>query len=557
MTHTWEKSYPKDVKWNSNIEAKTVPTILDYAVSNFPDKDAIDFLNKKYSYKQLGELVDIAAKSFRELGIKKDSKVGIFLPNCPYFVISYFAILKAGGVVVNCSPLYSEEELEYQLKDSDTEILITLDINLLYPKANSILNKAKSDKDSKLKKLIICSLQEALTFPSNILYPIFKAKDKAKVNYTEEQLSWNDFLKIGEESNQKLQNKISPDDTAVIQYTGGTTGVPKGAELTHANIYINAVQCKEYAIRYPDGEGAMLTCLPLFHVFAMTTAMNLGILTASTLILHPRFEVDKVLKDIHKKKPTGMPGVPAMYNAINNFPDVNKYDLTSLKICVSGGAPLPIEVKKKFEKITSCTLVEGYGLTETSPVVALNPIDKEPKEGSIGLPFPDTEFFIEDMENPEQYLGTGERGELCIRAPQVMKGYYKRPESTAKVMNKDNIMKTGDVAIMDEEGYFFIVDRIKEMIISGGFKIYPRHVEEVLYEHPAIMEAAVIGVDDSDRGQKVKAVVSFKEGKSTTKDALIGYMERRLAKHEIAREIEIMDSLPKSPIGKILKKELS
>lgn len=555
MTHPWEKSYPENISWNANIKPKPLPSILDDAVTKFPDHTAIDFLNKTYSYKEVGYLVENVKNSLIKLGVKKGTKVGIYLPNCPYFVISYFAILKAGGVVVNYSPLYSESELEHQLEDSNTEILITLDVKLLYPKAKNLLDKSIANNKN-LKKIIICRLQDALPFPKNILYPLFKLKDKSFASYNENIVKWNDLVKP-EEKSPSPNIEIDPEDTAVIQYTGGTTGVPKGAELTHKNIYINTLQCKIFVIDYPDGTGSMLTVLPLFHVFAMTTAMNLGISTASKLILHPRFEIQKVLKDIHDKKPTGMPGVPAMYNAINNFKELEKYDLTSLKVCVSGGAPLPVEVKKDFEKLTKCNLIEGYGLTETSPVAACNPPNGVNKEGSIGLPLPDTEILIEDMEKPGSYLGEGQKGELCIRGPQVMKGYYKHKQETDNVMNKNDILKTGDVAMMDEDGYFFIVDRLKEMIICGGFKVYPRHVEEVLYQHPAILEAAVIGVPDKEKGQKVRAYIVFKKDVVVSKDDIIEYCREKLAKHEIPKEVKIRNSLPKSPIGKILKKELA
>jgi long-chain acyl-CoA synthetase len=550
----WLKNYPKGVDWNAQIEPKPIFALLDETAAKFPDNDAIDFEGKTLTYIELAQQVEYAARAFTDIGVKRGIKVGIFLPNCPQFIIAYFGILKAGGTVVNCSPLYSEAEVEFLAKDSDAEIIVTLNLKLLYPKARNILEKSFKS-GSKLKKLIVANLPEVLPFPKNILFPIAKRKDIAEVVNNLSVVNWADFMESGKRSNTKIYLNIDPEETAIIQYTGGTTGTPKGAELSHKNVYVNTIQSKLYIRTCDDGVGVMLTVLPLFHVFAMTTAMLYGIATACKIILHPRFDPDKVLKDIEKKKPTAMPGVPTMYNALNNHPDIGSYDLKSLQMCISGGGPLPVEVKKKFEELTGCVVIEGYGLTETSPVATANPVNGVNKPGSIGMPLPATEILIEDMENPGKYLGIGARGELCIKGPQVMKGYYKRPEATTECL-KDGILKTGDVAIVDEDGYIFIVDRLKEMIISGGFKIYPRHVEEVLYQHPAVLEAAVIGIPDEYSGQKVKAFVVFKKDASCSKDGILSYCRDKLAKHEMPKEIEIRDALPKSPVGKILKKEL-
>ena len=550
----WLKNYPKGTNWNAQIEPKPIFALLDETATKFPDNDAIDFEGKTLTYIELAQQVEYAARAFADIGVKRGVKVGIFLPNCPQFIIAYFGILKAGGTVVNCSPLYSEAEVEFLAKDSDAEIIVTLNLKLLYPKARNILEKSFKS-GGKLKKLIVANLPEVLPFPKNILFPIAKRKDIAEVVNNLSVVNWADFMDSGKRSNTKIYLNIDPEETAIIQYTGGTTGTPKGAELSHKNVYVNTIQSKLYIRTCDDGVGVMLTVLPLFHVFAMTTAMLYGIATACKIILHPRFDPDKVLKDIEKKKPTAMPGVPTMYNALNNHPDIGSYNLRSLQMCISGGGPLPVEVKKKFEDLTGCVVIEGYGLTETSPVATANPVKGVNKPGSIGMPLPATEILIEDMENPGKYLGIGARGELCIKGPQVMKGYYKRPDATAECL-KDGILKTGDVAIVDEDGYIFIVDRIKEMIISGGFKIYPRHVEEVLYQHPAVLEAAVIGIADEYSGQKVKAFVVFKKDVGCSKDEILSYCRDKLAKHEMPKEVEVRDALPKSPVGKILKKEL-
>ncbi|HCR85887.1 MAG TPA: dicarboxylate--CoA ligase PimA, partial [Alphaproteobacteria bacterium] len=539
---------------DEKIEPRPVFDILNQSAARFPSHAAIDFFDKIITFKQLDELVNYFAQVLMNSGVKKGQKIGIYMPNCPYFVICYYAILKAGAVVVNYSPLYSESELKTQVDDSDTEILITLNLKLLYPKAESILKK-NLEADGGLKKIIVADFTKYLPFPKNILFRLFKGKTLSKPAFNNKTIIDFDLLMNVITDIQPKFPDIHPDDTAVIQYTGGTTGVPKGAELTHANIYINTMQSKLFAIRVPDGEGATLTVLPLFHVFAMTTCMNLGLLCGHKLILHPRFEIKKVLQDIQKKKPTGMPGVASMYNAINNFPETKNFNLKSLKICVSGGGPLPLEIKKKFEALTGCSLVEGYGLTEASPVVSCNPPESFSKEGSIGLPFPNTEIFITDLNNPEKFLGVGERGELCIKGPQVMKGYYQRPDATLKCLEK-GMLRTGDVATVDEDGFIFIVDRIKEMVIVGGFKVYPRNMEEIIYQHPSILECAVIGIPDEYSGQKTKVFVVFKQGMEISTEEMMAYFKEHLAKHEVPKEIEFRDSLPKSPIGKILKKEL-
>ena len=547
--------YPPYLKWSDEITPQPVGELLNYAVKNFPYKTAIDFFNKPTGYAELGDKVDEMAKALIKLGVKKDMKVGIYMPNHPCFVIAYFAILKASGVVVNYSPLYSEGELEFQVKDSDTEILITLDLKMLYPKAVNLVKKSQ-DEGGLLKKVIVAKFAEGLPFPTNLFFKIFKWNSLSRIKCNGDTIiSWNKLIKCHCDDEVEFP-EINVEDTALIQYTGGTTGTPKGAELTHKNVYVNAMQSKNFCIRTPDGKGAILTVLPLFHVFAMTTCMNMGIACGRTLILHPRFDIQKVLTDIQNKKPTEMAGVASLFNAINNFPETKSYDLTSLKVCVCGGGPLPIEIKKRFEEISHCALIEGYGLTEASPVVTCNPPEGYNNEGSIGLPFQQTELLIEDIENRGNFLGTSERGELCIKGPQVMKGYYKKPEETTKVLTVDGLLKTGDVAVISEDGYVTIVDRLKEMIIAGGFKIYPRNVEEIIYKHPDVLECAVIGIPDEHSGQKAKFFVVFKKGCTKTSEEMMDYFSKHLAKHEMPKELEFKEHLPKSPIGKILKKEL-
>src|SRR5680860_1412832 len=342
---------------------------------------------------------------------------------------------------------------------------------------------------------------------------------------------------------------------AVLQYTGGTTGLPKGAMLTHKNLYVNAEQCRRWFVDLDEGHETNLGVLPFFHSFGMTVSMNLGVLTGSRILLVPRFELEPVLKLIQDKRPTLFPGVPTMYTGINGYPQVGKYDLSSIKFCISGGAPLPLQVKKNFEALSGCALVEGYGLSETSPVATCNPMTGTSKEGSIGIPFPDTRIEIHSVEDPDQTVPQGERGEICIAGPQVMIGYWNRPEDTDEVFSGE-FLRTGDVGYMDEEGYTFIVDRIKDLILAGGYNVYPRTVEEAIYQHPAVAEVTVIGIPDEYRGESPKAFISLREGQSLEEQELLDFLKDKLSKIEMPREIEFRDELPKTMIGKLSKKEL-
>jgi long-chain acyl-CoA synthetase len=545
--HPWLADYPKNVQWDEPIVAQPLYQLLDNAVERFPQQRAIDFLGKVYLYEELSDLVGAAAQGFVNLGVKKGTKVGLFLPNCPQFVIAYFAILKAGGVVVNFSPLYSSSELEFQLIDSDTEIMVTLDLELLYPKIHKLIGQGK------LRQIVVGTMQEALPFPKSFLFPLLKKKEIVKVKFDDQHIRWSDIC-----DNDAIIDmpEIDPEnDVAVLQYTGGTTGVPKGAVLTHANVHANACQASAWCTPLEDGEGKTLAVLPFFHVFAMTVVMNLAIKRGFEIVLHPRFELKNVLKDIQRKKPNIMPGVPTMYTAINNHPKVKEFDLSSLKVCISGGAGLPLEVKHKFEELTGCSLVEGYGLTESSPVNCCNPIEGLNKEGSIGLPLPQTEILIEDMENKGVFLPANEHGELCIKGPQVMQGYWKRDDATAETI-QDDILRTGDVGYMDEQGYVFVVDRIKELIIAGGYNIYPRAVEEAIYKHPSVLEAAVVGIKDAYRGETVKAFIALKPKHELTDKELKTFLKDKLGRHEMPTHVEFRDELPKTMIGKISKKDL-
>lgn len=543
----WAKSYPATVKWDADLPAKPLYEIFDDAMHRFGDRPCLDFLDKKYTYREVGRMIDHATAGFQALGVKKGVKVGLFLPNCPQHVVCYYAILKAGGTVVNFSPLYSENELLHQIEDSHTDIMVTLNLKVLYPKMQAMLEK------SRLKKLVVGTLPEVLPFPKSLLYPLAKAKDIAKVPDDSRHVSFKELL--NNDATFDTPTIDVNEDIAVLQYTGGTTGVAKGAMLTHANLYANAVQAALWFTMVEPGQERMLSVLPFFHVFAMTVCMNMSVHIGAEIIMLPRFELVPVLKVIDKKRPTMLPGVPTMYTAINNYPELSKYDLTSIKGCISGAAPMPLEVRQRFEALTGCSLVEGYGLTEASPVVCCNPLDGDNKENSVGLPMPQTRVVITDRDDPHKVMPQGEIGEICIEGPQVMKGYWNRPDATKDVLI-DGRLHTGDVGYLDEDGYTFIIDRIKDLILVGGFNVYPRNVEEGIYKHPAVEEVTVIGVPDEYQGQSVKAFVKLKKGENLGADQLVAFLRDHLGKHEIPRHIEFRSELPKTMVGKLSKKEL-
>ena len=543
----WLAKYPENVRWDSEIPEGPLFAILDRAVERFPGHESMDFLGKRYSYAELGDLVARAAAGFRRLGVGKGVRVGLFLPNCPQFVVAYFGILKAGGTVVNYSPLNSEDQLAYQIEDSETDIMVTLSLAALYPKMAALLAR------SRVSKLVVGDLQDVLTFPSNLLFPLLKRGEIAKVPNDHEHIA---FRRLLDNDGKGAPPEIDPRaDIAVLQYTGGTTGVSKGAMLTHANLHANAHQARMWTPDLEPGKERMMGVLPFFHVFAMTVVMNLTIALGGSIVMRPRFELDPVLHDVTKKKPTLFPGVPTMYTAIVNHPRLDKFDLTSIKVCLSGGAPLPAEIKRRFETLSGCKLVEGYGLTETSPLATANPLDGLNKEGSIGLPMPGTSIAIVDKEDPRKLLAQGEDGEICVSGPQVMKGYWGRDEETA-VTVVDGRLLTGDVGHLDEDGYAFIIDRKKDLVLVSGFNVFPRKVEEGIYRHPAVEEVTVIGVPDDYTGEAVKAFVKLKDGAALDAAGLTEFLADKLGRHEMPKHVEFRGELPKTMIGKLSKKEL-
>lgn len=551
----WTASYPPGVDWAMPMPALPLTALLDEAVARHGDRTCLNFLGKATRYREVGQLVDRAARGFQAAGVGKGTRVGLFLPNTPYSVVCFFGILKAGGTVVNFNPLYAERELVHQIKDSGVELMVTLDLKLLHDKMARML------AETPLKRLVIGRMADILPFPKNWLFPIAKRAEIAAIPADDRHLP---FKALIDNDGRPAPVAIDPrEDVAVLQYTGGTTGVPKGAMLTHANLYANTVQCAAWYEakerppgQDPDAQEKLLGVLPLFHVFAMTAVMNFGLRMGAEIVLLPRFELNQVMDTLAKERITLFPAVPTIYTAINHHKRLAEYDLSSIRFCMSGGAPLPLEVKEAFERTTGCTLVEGYGLTESSPVATVNPAVLHPaKKGSIGLPLPGTIIEIVSLEEPRRVLPPGEKGEVCIRGPQVMKGYWNKPAETALTL-VDGRLHTGDVGIMYADGYTTIVDRIKDMILCSGFNVYPRNVEEAIYLHPAVAECVVAGIPDEYRGQTVKAYVRIDDGQTLTSGELIAFLKDKLSPIEMPKVIEFRGELPKTMIGKLSRKAL-
>jgi len=548
-THAWEASYPPGVRWGEAIETQVIQDVLDAGVKRWPDKVMCEFLDKKFTYREIDDMVNRAAKGLKGLGVGPGVHVGLFLPNTPHYIVMFFAILKAGGRIVNYSPLYAPREIVHQIEDSETDIMVTLNLAALYPQVGARLD------DTRLKKIIVCGMPEILPFPKSLLFPLARKKDIAKVPADERHITFKALLQ-NDGVFEPFTVADPDDDVAVLQYTGGTTGVPKGAMLTHTNICSAAEMTDRWTNTVlEEASEVVLGVLPFFHVYAMTVVMLGSVANGTKIIIHPRFEVDDVMRDIGRKKVTAFSAVPTIFNAIINHPEIGKYDLTSLKVCGSGAAPLPVEVLKRFEELTDCRIIEGYGLTETSPSASSNPAVGLRKPGSVGVPMPQTIFEIVDLEDPNKVLDAGEKGEICITGPQVMKGYWKNPQASAEAL-RGGRFHTGDIGYMDDDGFTFLVDREKDMILSGGFNVFPRIIEEAIYEHPGITEVTVIGIADDYRGQAAKAFVVLKPGASLTLDELKEFLADKIGKHEIPTALDIRDALPKTPVGKLSKKEL-
>jgi long-chain acyl-CoA synthetase len=548
--HQWLKNYPKDVDWHARLEPMPLQHLLEKTAAKYGDKICSYFMGRTLTYAEIDALANQVAVGLQKRGVGKGVNVGLLLPNSPTSIIFYYGILKAGGTVVNFNPLYTIEELGYQARDARLHMMVTLDLAAIFPKVERLL------ADGAIPSAVVCPFAQLLPTLKSQLFKLMRKKDVSDWRQSPQIDKIVAYDTLIENDGKPDAVAIEPEsDVAVIQYTGGTTGIPKGAMLTHANLSINTRQSVLWAPSLVDGEERVMGILPFFHVFAMTTVMNFAIEKAAMIILMPRFELAQALDLIRKLKPTVMPGVPTLYNALMTSKSLREGDLASLKFCISGGAPLPIEIKRGFEAASGCALVEGYGLSETSPVATCNPVSGASKEGSIGVPLPGTRISVRSLENPAKEVMLGENGEICIAGPQVMKGYWQRPKETADVMVGE-FLRTGDVGFMDTEGYTFIVDRIKDLIISSGFNVYPRKIEEAIYQFQGVEEVTVVGIPDNYRGEAPKAFIKMRPGATATREDILRFLEPKLSKIEMPAQIEFRDELPKTLIGKLSKKEL-
>ncbi|MEM7192079.1 MAG: long-chain fatty acid--CoA ligase [Pseudomonadota bacterium] len=544
----WLSSYPEGVSWSAPLAPGLVHSLLDDAVARYGSRPCTHFQGKNLSYAEIGALSDRAAKGLSALGVQNGVRVGLLLPNSPTYVVFFFGILKAGGTVVNFNPLYSLEEIASQIQDSGTELMVTLDLELLFQKVEPLL------ADGTLERALVADFAALLPPLKKVGLKLTRKVRRAKISRSRQRGKIVAERKVLDNDGQFERPKIEPDAIAVLQYTGGTTGTPKGAMLSHANIFINTQQVKLWGQRPADAEDRILGVLPLFHVFAMTTVMTFGIANGMQLILMPKFELGPTLKLIGALRPTVMPGVPTLFQAMLHHHHIEDYDLSSLQFCISGGAALPMEVKRGFEKLIGGSLVEGYGLSETSPVATCNPFSAF-KDASIGLPLPQTDISIRSLKDASNEMPQGEPGEICIKGPQVMSGYWNKPDETRTAFTGE-FFRTGDVGYMDEDGFIFIVDRIKDMINCAGFKVYPRRIEDALYEHPSVAECCVVGIPDSYKGEAPKAYVRLHHDSVATAVDLMTFLRPKLSKLELPAAIEFRDELPKTMIGKLSKKAL-
>lgn len=540
----WQKYYDEGVPATLDYPDLNMFQVFESAVQRNPGGTATLFFGAEKTFQTLDREVDQFSRGLAALGIGKGDRVALVLPNLPGYPLAHLAALKLGAVVVPTNPLYVERELRHQLNDSGARAVVIFD--------QLFFRLEKVRKETAVENIIVMSVKDFLPRLLGILYGL---KNRSPVEEDQENgiYLFSRFRK--RQFPPHSAEEVAPEDTAILLYTGGTTGVSKGAELTHRNLVVNVHQTRAWLWSMEDEKETLLCVLPFFHSYGMTTGMHLAILSRSAMLLLPRFELTDVAKQIKKHRPTIFCGVPSMYNAINRYEKLSEQDVSSIRLCISGGAALPVEVQRRFEQKTGGKLVEGYGLTETSPVAAVNPTHGHRKSGTIGIPVPNTDARIVEPETGEG-VPDGEVGELALRGPQVMKGYWNMPDETAKVL-RNGWLHTGDMATVDEEGFITIVDRKKDVIISAGMNVYPREVEEVLQQHPAIMEAAVVGEPSRVREEVVKAFVILEEGAELSKAELIVFCRDKLSKYKIPRKVEFVEELPKSALGKVLKRELT
>ena len=547
MERPWAKHYTDTVPGSLVYPHIPIDQMLANSAKAFPENSALIFGGMRMTYRELDRLADSCARGLFALGIRKGDRVALLLPNCPQMVISFYGVFRLGAIAVPLNPQYQERELAYQIENSGAETLIALD--MLYPPVSAVLHRTN------LKRCVITSIKDFLPPLKKMLYPLFQKSGGQRVTERKDirTIPFKDLLSGGTAALPAPD--ISPGDVAILQYSGGTTGVSKGAALTHGNIVSNTHQTVSWYSIIRRGQEVILGLLPLFHTYGIAVCMNLAIATGSCLVLIPRFAQKDLLKAIQEYRVTFFPGIPGIYAALNNYKEIGKWDISSVNYCVSGSAPLPLAVSEKFEHLTGGIILEGFGLTEASPVTHSNPVHRARKIGSIGLPLADTDCKIVSLEDEVTEVAPGEAGELCIKGPQVMQGYWNMPSETALAL-RGGWLYTGDVARIDEDGYFYIIDRKKDMIISEGFNVYPNEIDEVVLQHPKVSDAAAIGVPDRLRGEKVILYVVVKEGEDLQQDEILGFCREHLAKYKIPRKVEFKKELPKTAVGKVLRRVL-
>lgn len=547
----WWRMYDPGVPAAVEVPDVPLPALLSASAARVPDRPAIRFFGRSISYRELDEAVNRFANVLIGLGVGKGDRVALFMPNCPQMVIAYYGGLRAGAIVVPCSPLYVESELEHQLADAEPTVIVSL--SALFGRVQAVRARLPS-----VRHVLVTNIKEYFPGRLRLLFTLAKErKDGHHVQLPSDgQTSWW-ARTMARTPSSDPHVPVSADDLALLQYTGGTTGLAKAAMLSHRNLVANTLQVRAWFsnLADPDGADTVMGVLPLFHIYAMTTVMNFSIAGGGTMVLQPRFVLDDVLKGVHREKPHIFPGVPTMYMALNAAPNLARYNLHSLKGAISGAAPLPREVQARFEELTGAQLVEGYGLTEASPVTHCSPLQGERRPGSIGVPLPSTDATIFDAESGTREVEPGEIGELAVRGPQVMRGYWRRPDETARVL-RDGWLLTGDIACRDADGYFSIVDRKKDMIITGGMNVYPRDVEEPLYEHPKVKEAVAVGLPDQHWGEAVKVYIVLKDGQTASEQEILDYCHARMARYKVPKFVEFRRELPKTLVGKFLRRKL-
>ena len=542
----WTSKYPAFVPSQLDIPPISLPQLVERSVRAWPSRSALLYYGRRWSYAEFWELTGRAAAGFLLAGLRRGDRVALFLPNCPAYPIAFFGALRAGLTVVQVSPLYLGQDLLRVLRDAEPKALVTLEI--LFPNLAAIADEVA------LPTCYVARLREFYPLPQRWFVNLVLRRRGLPTAFP----TLPAVRRWAELAAPAAAPEVTIDpsrEVAVFQYTGGTTGRPKAAMLTHRNLVANALQCRAWFGIQPPGTGIVLASIPLFHVYGMTVAMNFPLVEGATIVLQTRPDIDEILRLVHRYRPTEFPGVPALYQAINAHPATPRHDIRSIRVCVSGSAPLPLEVARRFEELTGGRLVEGYGLTEASPVTHVNPIQGEIRAGSIGLPLPETDQRIMDLESGTRTLSVAETGELCVRGPQVMLGYYRAPEETAGAI-RDGWLHTGDIARLDADGYAYIVDRKKDMIDVGGLKVYPREVEDVLYQHPGVQEAAVVGVPDPTLGEVVRAYVVRRAGATVEERELIDFVRARIAHYKAPRHVEFRGSLPRTAVQKVLRRAL-